>query len=533
MIDPLEQITQQMTSTLDQGEVLAAVTRGLIEDLGAALARIWLIEPGDICSACREAPRCPNRERCLHLQASAGLSTRLDGAHRRVPIGALKIGQIALSREPMCANQIETDERITDKAWVRRNGLASFAGYPLLFQGELLGVLAMFAKRPLFGAELERLSLFANRAAIAIQNARLYTELAALKARLEAENIYLHEELRRGQTDAELIGESPALLEALSKLRQVAPTSSTVLLSGETGTGKELFARALHAASARRGGPLVMVNCAAIAPGLVESELFGHEKGAFTTALGRRIGRFELASGGTLLLDEVGELPLETQAKLLRVLQEREMERVGGSETLRVDVRVVAATNRDLAAEVQRGRFRADLYYRLAVFPIHVPPLRARRSDIPLLCSAFLEKQARALRKPLRGLTKDAEDRLMAYDWPGNVRELHNVIERAAILARGDVIGLDELPDLGRGVDMSGGGPPGLAGAIADPGSAERGHGGETLKEVERDHMMRVLSDTGWVIEGPEGAAARLGMRPSTLRSRMARLGVRRPAGRT
>jgi transcriptional regulator with GAF, ATPase, and Fis domain len=373
MIDPLEQITQQMTSTLDQGEVLAAVTRGLIEDLGAALARIWLVEPGDICGACREAPRCLNRERCLHLQASAGLSTRLDGAHRRVPIGALKIGQIALSREPMWANQIETDERITDKAWVRRNGLASFAGYPLLFQGELLGVLAMFAKRPLSGADLERLSLFANRAAIAIQNARLYTELAALKGRLEAENIYLHEELRRGQADGELIGESPALLEALSELRQVAPTSSTVLLYGETGTG------------------------------LVESELFGHEKGAFTTALGRRIGRFELASGGTLLLDEVGELPLETQAKLLRVLQEREMERVGGSETLRVDVRVVAATNRDLAAEVQRGRFRADLYYRLAVFPIHVPPLRARRSDIPLLCSAFLEKQARALRKPHQG----------------------------------------------------------------------------------------------------------------------------------
>jgi transcriptional regulator with GAF, ATPase, and Fis domain len=515
-LDPLERVTEQMVSTLDLGEVLSAVTRGLVEDLGAALARIWLVEPG------AEPPG------WLRLHASAGLSSRLDGAHARIPFGALKVGQIATERGAVCIHRLEDDARISDKAWARRNGLAAFAGYPLMCRGELLGVLAMFARRELTGAELARLARFANRAAIAVQNARAHAELAALKARLEDENTFLHEELRQERASGALLGRSPPLLAALEKLRQVAPTPSTVLLLGETGTGKELFARALHDASPRRAGPLVKVSCAAIAPSLVESELFGHEKGAFTGALARRAGRFERAHGGTLFLDEIGELPAETQPKLLRALQEREIERVGGSDPIPVDVRVVAATNRDLAAEVHAGRFRADLYYRLAVFPIAIPPLRARHDDVLLLAAAFVERQARALHKPLRGLTEEAMAKLASYDWPGNVRELHNVIERAAILAPGPWIGPDELPD--RTGPREAPPPPPRAPAEPQPQAATEPH--RRIEEVERAHIERVLRESGWIIEGPAGAAAALGLRPSTLRSRMTRLGVERPRAR-
>jgi len=505
-LDPLERVTEQMASTLDLDEVLAAITGGLIEDLGAALARIWLVEPS------RDGPR------WLRLTASAGLSSRLDGAHGRVALGTLKIGQIAAERRAVCLNGLEDEPRITEKGWARRHGLASFAGYPLLFRGELLGVVAMFARRELTQAEFARLARFANRAAIAVQNARTHAELAALKAQLEDENTFLHEELRNERASEAILGASAPLHDALEELRQVAPTASTVLLLGETGTGKELFARALHDASRRRDGPLIKVSCAAIAPSLVESELFGHEKGAFTGALARRIGRFERAQGGTLFLDEIGELPLETQAKLLRALQEREIERVGGSAPVPVDVRVVAATNRDLAAEIHTGRFRADLYYRLAVFPVIIPPLRARDGDVLLLASAFVERQARALHKPLRGLTAEAAAKLAAYSFPGNVRELHNVIERAAILARGPWIGLAELPDLSAPREA----PP--LPAMTEP------H--RRIEEVERAHIEQVLGESGWVIEGPEGAAAALGLRPSTLRSRMVRLGVERPRPR-
>jgi transcriptional regulator with GAF, ATPase, and Fis domain len=505
-LDPLERVTEQMASTLDLDEVLAAITQGLVEDLGAALARIWLLD-----ASTNEPPS-------LRLTASAGLSSRLDGTHARVRVGALKIGQIAAERRAVCLNGLEGDARITEKAWVKQHGLASFAGYPLLFRGELLGVLAMFARRELTEAELARLARFANRAAIAVQNARTYAELQALKARLQDQNAFLQEELRGERAADAILGSSAPLREALEKLRQVAPTPSTVLLLGETGTGKELFARAVHDGSARRDGPLVKVSCAAIAPSLIESELFGHEKGAFTGALARRLGRFERAHGGTLFLDELGELPLDTQAKLLRALEEREIDRVGGSLPVAVDVRVVAATNRDLVAEVRAGRFRADLYYRLAVFPITLPPLRARRDDIARLAAAFVERQARALHKPLRGLTDEATAKLTAYAFPGNVRELHNVIERAAILARGAWIGVAELPDLESPAEA----PP----LAASPEPDRR------IEEIERAHIERVLVESGWLIEGPGGAAATLGLRPSTLRSRMLRLGVERPRRR-
>ena len=419
----LDRVALEMTSTLELDAVLASVTHGLVEDLGVALARVWLLEPGDT---------------SMTLRASSGLSTRLDGTYGRVPLGARKIGRIAETRQAMWTNDVAHDERIADAAWARDNGLVSFAGWPLLFRDSLEGVLASFSRRPLSDAELARMALFANQAAIAIKNARLFAEVRALERRLEAENDYLRREVAGGDDDAlGLLSRCDGLAPLLAQLRKVAPAPTTVLLHGETGTGKELIARAVHELSPRRDGPLVRVNCAALSPALVESELFGHEKGAFTGAQQRRVGRFELAHGGTLLLDEVGEVPPEMQPKLLRVLQEQEFERVGGSRPVRVDVRIVSATNRDLAKAVEAGRFRADLFYRLAVFPIEVPPLRARPADVAVLATAFVKKQSRRLGKVMSGIDPAALDRLLAYDWPGNVRELANVVERAVIVATG------------------------------------------------------------------------------------------------
>ena len=304
-------------------------------------------------------------------------------------------------------------------------------------------------------------------------------------------------------------------MAALGKIEQVAPTDSTVLISGETGTGKELVARAIHSRSPRRDRPLVKVNCSAISAGLVESELFGHVKGAFTGALERRTGRFELADGGTIFLDEVGELPLETQVKLLRVLQEQEFEPVGSSKSIRVDVRVIAATNRDLDEAIRAGRFRADLYYRLNVFPLSVPPLRERMGDVRQLAMYFLSRFAKRFGKRVDAVSEETMERLVSYPWPGNVRELQNVIERAVILAHGPVLELDrELAPVGAGAS-----PAPAAAAVSAPG---------TLEDVERGHILAVLGQTGWVIGGPKGAARILNLHPNTLRSRMEKLGIKR-----
>ncbi len=347
----------------------------------------------------------------------------------------------------MCVTELLVDARFGDKEWVQREGLVSFAGYPLTFRDELLGVLGMFSKRTLAQSEFDRLGTFAAQASVAIRSAQLCDEVSRLSRRLQDENGYLNEELCAGNVPA-IVGVSAVIRRAVGELERFAPTTSSVLMLGETGTGKEVFARALHELSPRRAHPLVKINCAAISPALIESELFGHEKGAFTGAHQRRPGRFELADGGTLFLDEVGELPLESQAKLLRVVQERELERVGGTQPVPVDVRLVCATNRDLALEVRERRFRADLFYRISVFPIEVPPLRERRDDIPLLVQAFLPVLAVRVRRELRAVADDGMRALMAYDWPGNVRELQNVLERAAILARGPVLGLTDLPVL-------------------------------------------------------------------------------------
>jgi PAS domain S-box-containing protein len=336
--------------------------------------------------------------------------------------------------------------------------------------------------------------------------------------RLRAQNEYLQEEIKSEYNFEEIIGRSPSLRAALAKVKQVAPMDATALILGETGTGKELIARAIHNASRRRDKPLIKLNCAALPTGLVESELFGHEKGAFTGALERRVGRFALADGGTIFLDEIGEISHETQLRLLRVLQELEFEPVGSSRTVRVDVRVIAATNRDLEKAVADGAFRADLFYRLNVFPIHVPPLRERRGDIPMLTRYFVEKYAMKIGRRIESIHPETLERLNAYPWPGNVRELENVIERAVILSTGTELEVDAQL-------LRAPAPPSPAAA---PARAQEEEGPATLDGLQRRHIVKALEQCNWRIEGPRGAAVVLGLHPNTLRSRMKKLGLRR-----
>jgi formate hydrogenlyase transcriptional activator len=355
-----------------------------------------------------------------------------------------------------------------------------------------------------------------------------YEEIAALKARLEKENVYLQEEIRAEHNFEEIVGNSPALLELLQQLDQIAPTDSTVLISGETGTGKELIARAIHSRSARRSRPLVKVNCGAIPAGLVESELFGHVKGAFTGAMQSRTGRFELANGGTLFLDEVGELPLDTQVKLLRVLQEQEFEPVGSSRTIHVDVRIIAATNRDLEEAVRAGGFRSDVYYRLNVLPLRVPPLRERRTDIPKLVLFFLGRFSRKFGKKIDSVSQEIMDHFINYSWPGNIRELQNVVERCVALSRGAVLNLGNPSDTSAVPPYCSSGNEGAEETTAKP-EDPRPSGLSSMDDVERNHIIAALHQTRWVIEGPNGAAKILQINPNTLRHRMKKLGIRRP----
>ncbi len=350
-------------------------------------------------------------------------------------------------------------------------------------------------------------------------------ELRQLKARLQNENRFLREEIDRGAEHGDIIGRSAPLSRVLEQVELVSATSSTVLVSGETGTGKELVARAIHQRSDRQKQLFVAVNCAALPATLVESELFGHEKGAFTGATARRVGRFEQADGGTLFLDEVGELPLETQAKMLRVLQSGEFERVGGGRPLKTNVRVIAASNRDLEQAVREGRFRSDLYHRLSVFPIHLPPLRERREDIPLLAAYLVTRKARQLGRNIERISSEILDRLTAYDWPGNVRELENVIERAIILSPGTSI----QP---QAVQLGPASPRQARGHHAHDAIADAGEG-DTLQARERAHIFRVCQATGWKIKGPDGAASKLGLNPGTLYWRMKKLGIKRPVARS
>ena len=646
--------------------VLQRIVEGLAAQPGIALARIWLRGPGDLCSSCHVRADCPDQRQCLHLRASAGQSThdpaadwtRLTGEFRRVPLNMWKVGCIGGTGTPMLiAEDLSGDPAIARPEWARAEGIMAFAGQPLIFRGEILGVLAVFSRDHIDQEQFQWLRTFADHAAVALANARAFEEVACLREQIERERDHLWEaqaylaeaqrlsitgsfgwkpasdeikwsdetyrifdidrgtkptielaltrvhpedretlqqlidraareaqdldrEFRLSMSDGtvkhlrvvaqpthnavtggteyvgavmditaatasrqalekayaqirglrdqlqrenivlreeidktsmfEIVGASPALKTVLSHVSKVAPMDSTVLITGETGTGKELIARAIHKQSPRSSRPFVSVSCGAIPSALIASELFGHEKGAFTGAVRRRQGRFELADGGTLFLDEVGELPADTQIMLLRVLQEREFERVGDSNPIRVNVRVIAATNRNLEASVAAGTFRADLFYRLNVFPVEVPPLRERRADILMLVEYFIHRFAHRARKRIRRLSTDTSHLLQSYDWPGNIRELQNVIERAVIIADSETLAIDA-----RWL----GGRPTRPSAVAVPPLT-------TLALREKGAIEAALRDSKGRVSGPFGAAGRLSVPPSTLESKIKALKI-------
>ncbi|HYY57930.1 MAG TPA: sigma 54-interacting transcriptional regulator [Pyrinomonadaceae bacterium] len=515
--DSLQSIILAIAQVQAVETVLKLVVEGLAAQPEIALARIWLISPGDD---------------YLHLVASQGKPscsnqdwTRLDGEFSRFFLNEKKIGRIGATGESILLSILPQDgpegnDYIAHPEWARREGIHSFAGHPLVFREEILGVLAVFSRAHLSETDFAWLRTYADHAAVAIANARAFEEIDQLRRKLELENVYLREEVKAALDFGNLVGQSPALQKVLRQIELVAQTETSVLILGESGTGKELVARAIHERSLRRTRPMIRVNCGSIPQELFESEFFGHVKGAFTGAIRDRVGRFQLADGGTLFLDEVGEIPLWLQSKLLRVLQEGEFERVGEERTRRVDVRIVAATNRDLRREVDQGRFRPDLYYRLSVFPIEVPPLRERKDDIGLLAAHFINRSCSKLNCAETKLTNRIVQQLQDYDWPGNIRELQNVIERAVIL--------------------SGGGPLKLDHTVLDTSAKARRAALdedqitpqssiltiEEFKKLERENITRALAQAGFKVYGPGGAAELLGVRPTTLASRMKALNI-------
>jgi formate hydrogenlyase transcriptional activator len=410
---------------------------------------------------------------------------------------------------------------------LRAGGIQSVCCTPLIHHGRTFGTLNLASRRldAFTPRDLELLQPVGAQIAIAVENALAFKEIDALKNKLAVEKLYLEEEIRSEFNFEEIVGESPVLKRALAQVELAAPAGTSVLLLGETGTGKELFARAIHNLSPRRDRTFVKINCAAIPSGLLESELFGHERGAFTGAISQKIGRFELADRGTLFLDEVGDLPLELQPKLLRVLQEQEFERLGGNRTQRVDVRVVAATNADLSKQVAERAFRSDLYYRLNVFPIQIPALRDRAEDIPLLVRYFVQKLSRRLNKAVEYIPADAMDALSSYSWPGNIRELENLIERAVLLSPGKElrVPLSEIKSTSSVASEAASSFSSLTSSTSLDSSIS------TLEEAERQHILRALKHTQWRVAGPKGAAALLGMKRTTLQARIRKLGIRRP----
>lgn len=677
-IASLQDVAHALTESQTVDSVLRLIVDGLAVQEDVAMARVWLIGPGDMCPTCPMFARCPDHTRCYHLLATAGNSihpeqhaeefTTRDGPYSRIPLNSdLKVSKVgSTGTSQLIYREIaeRQGEWIEKSDWVDRQRINCFAGQPLVFENEILGVLALFTRTHISQEEFGWLGTFADGAALAIAKARraeqkakiaadldlqiqvlqnipatawtvkadgqldfvnqfyldvlgetiesctipieiwnktgselppflqrlhpdhknrvrkifwegirsgngwtfeapflhsqdgeyhwhidravplrdadgnvirfvgscadiddlkkaeeesrrAFEEVAELKARLEIENTYLLEEIHKQHNFEEIIGSSPALLRTLENIEAAAPTNANVLIFGETGSGKELIARAVHNRSPRSRRALVKVNCGAIPADLVESELFGHVKGAFTGAVNTRVGRFELADGGTIFLDEVGELPLATQVKLLRVLQEREFEPVGSSRTVHVDVRVIAATNRNLEQAVRSGEFRSDLFYRLNVIPLHVPSLRERASDIPEMVMHFVEQSAKRTGKLVNGVSRETMRIMTEYPWPGNVRELQNVIERGVILSRSPILhlGADLLPKEG-----------GDAQSLAIPTAASA-----SLDDVEKQHILTVLSGTKWRINGPDGAGAILNIHPNTLRSRMKKLGIERP----
>ena len=512
-LELFQSIMLGITQATRMDALLPMVVSGLVDRADFALTRIWLI-PAETPGA-----DAGNEGRFLQLSGSAGSSrvdgrfwNRLDGEFGRIPIGSLKIGHIAQRREPLHLDEHEIGHShwTTYPDWVAREGIKGFAGHPLIFRDEVLGVLAVFSRKPVSQQQFQWLRLFADQAAVAIANARAFEEIENLRQKLELENDYLRSEVK--ENFGGLLGESAALRKVLEQIDLVAATEANVLIIGESGTGKELVARAIHERSKRRHRALVKVNCAAIARELFESEFFGHVKGAFTGALRDRAGRFEVADSGTLFLDEIGEIPLPLQGKLLRVLQEGEFEHVGEERTRRVDVRIIAATNRNLSDEVGAGRFRQDLYFRLSVFPLEVPALRSRREDITVLATHFVQQAAKRSNVGSPRLTRDNVQELMRYSWPGNIRELQNVIERAVILSRGGALRFQ----------LEGSAANLVTQIVPVPATQKQ------WLESQRANIKAALEKSRGKIYGKGGAAELLGLPPTTLASRIATLGIKR-----
>ena len=496
-----------------------------------ARMEFWLIDKGDICSRCPQRPQCPDQTRCLHLVAAINTpvpgsgreATRIYNSNERIPLGVGLVGQVATTGQAVELYDVDNDPgQLVGVNWSLSEDVRGFAATAISFRGEILGALVSFSRINLPKESATWRRIFADQTGAAVANARAFEEIQHLKAQLEVQNAYLREEVVEARAFGELVGQSQALRHIVSQIDLVAPTEAAVLILGETGTGKELVAREIHNRSRRNDKPLVRVNCASIPKDLFESEFFGHARGAFTGAIKDRAGRFEAAEGGTLFLDEIGEVPLDLQGKLLRVLQEKRYERVGEDRSRRADVRVIAGTNRDLKQAVAAGRFREDLYYRLNVFPIQVPPLRERMEDVPLLAKHFIESSAKELRCPKPRLTRAAIAKLQNYDWPGNIRELRNVIERAVIVSRGCVLDFD-LPVV-------------ASAAVAGPIARERS---ETepeflteaeLRRREHENLLIILRKADWKIKGTDGAAELLGVKPTTLLTRMKKMGLKRPA---
>jgi transcriptional regulator with GAF, ATPase, and Fis domain len=509
-------------------EVLSEIVSGIAECQNIVLARIWLKEMGDLCESCRFRDECPDQTHCLHLVASAGNSadgesdyTRLNGGFKRIPLGVRKIGHVGKTGEPLLLPGLEgSEDWIAQPEWIRKEGVNTVAAHPLVFHGETLGVLAIFDTGVLEDSDFEWLRVFADHAAVTIANVRAFEEIEYLKARLEEENDYLRQEVSEALGSNDIVGSSPGLGKVLQQTQLVAPTDAAALITGESGTGKELVARAIHENSQRSSRAFIKVNCGAVPDTLFESEFFGHVKGAFTGAMKDKPGRFELADGGTIFLDEIGEIPLAMQSKLLRVLQEGEVERVGDTRVRKINVRVIAATNRDLLKEVEAGKFRQDLFYRLSVFPIEIPPLRKRPEDIAPLALHFINQSARRMNRPPPRVTQATMKQLAAHDWPGNVRELQNAVERAVILSQGGPVRF-ELPELQKQETAS----PGKA--IPAPGAFLTR---DELKRRERESIIAALKQSVGKIFGANGAAELLNMKPTTLASRIKKLGIDKSA---
>jgi formate hydrogenlyase transcriptional activator len=518
-LDLLLDVTNAVVTELDTRELFRAVAPALRRCCSADVAALSVFDPeaGVLRHHVCDAPD----DFCDASDVPIPTESTLDGS---------AAGYVFKTGEPRAFSVADLG-RFPESAFILARGIRSACSVPLATAHGIIGTLNLGALNDdaFSPDQFPLLTRVAGQIAIALRNAFSYQRIEELNAQLAQEKLYLEDEIRSDYQFEEIIGRSRALGRVLQEIQTVAPTDSTVLISGETGSGKELVARAIHQLSTRTDHAFVKLNCAAIPTGLLESELFGHEKGAFTGAINQRIGRFELANRGTVFLDEVGEIPLELQPKLLRVLQEREFERLGSTRTLRTDARLIAATNRDLGALADEQKFRQDLFYRLNVFPITVPPLRDRREDIPMLVRHFAQQFARRMKKNVENISSETMDTLTRYDWPGNIRELQNLIERAVILSKGPTLDVPvealssrREPAAPSAATVSSGSNP----SAGRPAHVEP----RTLEDVDRRHIIAALERTNWVIAGPNGAAARLGVKRSTLQFRMRKLGITRPS---